>query len=60
MARPTAVGSSTNADKPAVKAVYDKKSGRLELLTYDAIKDGRADRRLVYRPDGVTVEKLHK
>ena len=35
--------SSRDADRPAVKAVYNKKSGRLELLTYDTNKDGRTD-----------------
>jgi hypothetical protein len=35
--------SSADADKPTVKAVYNKKSGRLELLTYDTNKDNKTD-----------------
>ena len=35
--------SSGDADRPAVKAVYNKTSGRLELLTYDTNKDNKTD-----------------
>jgi uncharacterized protein (DUF2141 family) len=35
--------SSDDGDTPAMKAVYNKTSGRLELLTYDTNKDNKTD-----------------
>jgi hypothetical protein len=35
--------SSDDTDKPTVKAVYNKKTGRLELMTYDTNKDNKTD-----------------
>ena len=35
--------SSPAGDKPAVNASYNKKTGKLELLTFDTNKDGKTD-----------------
>jgi len=39
----TACGSSSAGDATSMKAAYNKKTGKLELLTFDRNKDGKTD-----------------